>query len=397
MNIFRKSVAFLIAAVMVFCLAACHPKDEVAISSDDIKITSAMYSYYLVMADMEAQDKVNNDESVDTTASGFDYHKQTIDGKKYDEYVKDVALQNCLKAIAYQKLCAEKDIELSTEDIANAEYAAQYNWYYYGYNYGYQYGYGDFLPLNGVYYDTYAEVTKVNYYGDAYFKSIYDKGGEKEISADDIQKAMDENYIAVYTITETYTDDTARDVKDKLTKYADRLKNGEEFKTIYNEHNKTEDSNSTTSSDTSSTTTSSETASSENTSSATDSDTSSSATSSEEKTEEPKAKDELIVIVGSEETDSNYKFDKFEDIKKMEMDEIKLIDDTDKKALYLVVKKDINSDTYYKETLLASDILYLLKGDEFTETVEDYMKSMDYSVSKFAINQFKVKNISYGA
>lgn len=397
MNIFRKSVAFLIAAVMVFCLAACHPKDEVAISSDDIKITSAMYSYYLVMADMEAQDKVNNDESVDTTASGFDYHKQTIDGKKYDEYVKDVALQHSLKAIAYQKLCAEKDIELSTEDIANAEYAAQYNWYYYGYNYGYQYGYGDFLPLNGVYYDTYAEVTKVNYYGDAYFKSIYDKGGEKEISADDIQKAMDENYIAVYTITETYTDDTAQDVKDKLTKYADRLKNGEEFKTIYNEHNKTEDSSSTTSSDTSSTTTSSETASSENTSSATDSDTSSSATSSEEKTEEPKAKDELIVIVGSEETDSNYKFDKFEDIKKMEMDEIKLIDDTDKKALYLVVKKDINSDTYYKETLLASDILYLLKGDEFTETVEDYMKSMDYSVSKFAINQFKVKNISYGA
>lgn len=397
MNIFRKSVAFLIAAVMVFCLAACHPKDEVAISSDDIKITSAMYSYYLVMADMEAQNKVNNDESVDTTASGFDYHKQTIDGKKYDEYVKDVALQHSLKAIAYQKLCAEKDIELSTEDIANAEYAAQYNWYYYGYNYGYQYGYGDFLPLNGVYYDTYAEVTKVNYYGDAYFKSIYDKGGEKEISADDIQKAMDENYIAVYTITETYTDDTAQDVKDKLTKYADRLKNGEEFKTIYNEHNKTEDSSSTTSSDTSSTTTSSETASSENTSSATDSDTSSSATSSEEKTEEPKAKDELIVIVGSEETDSNYKFDKFEDIKKMEMDEIKLIDDTDKKALYLVVKKDINSDTYYKETLLASDILYLLKGDEFTETVEDYMKSMDYSVSKFAINQFKVKNISYGA
>ena len=79
------------------------------------------------------------------------------------------------------------------------------------------------------------------------------------------------------------------------------------------------------------------------------------------------------------------------------MDEIKLIDDTDKKALYLVVKKDINSDTYYKETLLASDILYLLKGDEFTETVEEYMKSMDYSVSKFAINQFKVKNISYGA
>ena len=408
MNILKKSIAFLIALVMVFCLAACHPKGEVAISAGDIEITSAMYSYYLVMADMEAQDIINNNEEIDTTAKDFDYHKQTIEDKSYDDYVKDLALEHCLKAIAYQKLCAENELELSTEDIANADYAAQYNWYYYGYNYGYQYGYGDFLPLNGVGYNTYADAMKVNYYGDTYFKHLYDKGGEKEIAADDIQKAMDENYIAVYALSETYTDETSSDIKAKFTKYIDRIKNGEEFKTVYDEHNKTEDSSSTssTTSSTESTTSSTDSSSAESTSSevSTSSDaasetasTSSGTTSSEEKEEEPKAKDELNVIIGSEETDSNYKFSKFDEVKAMNLDEVKLIDDTDNKTLYLVIKKDINADTYYKEHLLASDILYLIKGDEFTEMVEEYMKTLDYSVSKFAINQFKVKNISYGA
>ncbi len=394
----KKATALLIAVFMVLCLSACHPKGEVAVSSGDIKITSAMYSYYLVMADMEAQNYV--EENFDTSVEGFDYYKQEIEGKSYEDYVKDLALEHCVKAIAYQKLCAENELELSTDDIANAEYNAQYNWYYYGYNYGYQYGYGDFLPLNGVSYETYAEAMKVNYYGDTYFKHIYDEGGEKEISKEDIQKALDENYIAVYALTESYTDDaTLKTAKEKLTKYVDRLNAGEEFKKIYDEHNKTED---TTSSEVSSTTSSaassdtSSNASSSEVTSSTSSDTTSSETSSSAEDTTPKAKDELIQIIGSNETESGYQFAKYDEVKAMAEDEIKLIEDSDSKVVYLIVKKDINEDSYYKEHQLASDLLYLLKGDEFTETVEDYMAGIEYDVSSFAIGQFKVKNINYG-
>ncbi len=384
----KRILALLVAAVMLLCLSACHPKGETAISAGDIKITSAMYSYYLVMADMEAQDYVS--QNFDTSAEGFDYMKQTIDGKSYSDYVKDLALQNCLAAIAYQKLCADNGLELSTDDIANAEYNAQYNWYYYGYQYGYQYGYNSFLPLNGISLDTYTAVTKINYYGDVYFKHLYDEGGEKAVSEEDLQSALDENYIAVYALSESYTDDeTLQTAKDKLTEYVERLNAGEDFKTIYDEHNQTEED--TTSSDTSSTAASSEAGtSSESTSSET---TSSEATSSEET---PEAKDELIAIIGSDKTESSYQFAKFSDVSSMKTDEIKLIEDSDSQVVYLMIKKDINADSYYKDYLLASDLLYLLKGDEFESMIDEYIKSLEYNVSSYAIGQFKVKNIKYG-
>ncbi len=398
----KRIAALLLALIMAFCLVACHPKEEIAVSSGDYKITSAMYSYFLVMADMEAQNYVS--ENFDTTVEGFDYYKQEIEGKSYTDYVKDLALEHCVRAIAYQKLCADNGLTLDDETIANADYLAQYNWYYYGYNYGYQYGYGDFLPQNGVSYETYAEAVKVNYYGDIYFKSIYDVGGEKEIAEEDIQTAFDENFAAVYLLSKSYTEDGLSDVKAELEKYKERLQNGEDFETIYNEFNKVEEDKDSTSSDsTSSSDASSNTASSDNTSSDSNSltgssdSTSSDATSSEEKTEEEAApEDELIQIVASEEAESNYTFAKFADVKAMALDEVKLIEDSDSSMVYLVVKKDINADEYYRDNL-NDDVLYLLKGDEFSETLEAYMDTLQYEVNKFAIGQFKVKNIYYGA
>ena len=396
MKSIKRIAALMLAFIMAFCLVACHPKDEVAISSGDYQITSAMYSYFLVMADMEARGYVA--ENFDVSAEGFDYLKQTIDGKSYTDYVKELALNHCLKAIAYQKLCAEKSLTLDTESIANSDYMANYNWNYYGYNYGYQYGYRDFMPKNGVSYDTYEKAMRINYYGDAYFKYFYDKDGEKEVAEADIQKALDDNYAAVYLISKTYTDPTLEDVKAELEKYKQRLENGEDFETVKKDFDKAqeEDFDKTSSDETSSKeTTSSEETSSTETSDKTSSDNTSSNTSSGESSEEKGPKDELIQIVASEESESSYAFAKFADIKSMALGDVKLVEDSDSKVVYLVVKKDINADEYYRENL-NSDLLYFLKGDEFEETVKTYIASLEYEVNKYAINQFKVKNIYLG-
>ena len=59
MKTLKKALAIVLAVVFVLSLAACHPKDEVAISAGDYKITSAMYSYFLTMADSEAKNIIN--------------------------------------------------------------------------------------------------------------------------------------------------------------------------------------------------------------------------------------------------------------------------------------------------------------------------------------------------
>lgn len=405
----KRIVALLLALVMAFCLVACHKKDEVAVSSGDFKITSAMYSYYLISADMEAKNYIDdNTDLYDTSAENFDYFKQTIDGKSYTDYVEELAINNCLKAIAYQKLCADNGLTLDAETIASAEYNAEDEWYGYSayYYYGDYYGYQAFMPQNGVSFETFKEVYKINYYGDLYFNHVYGEGGEKEVADADIQKALDENYAAVYLLSKSYTSSDVDDVKAEMEKFKERLQNGEDFDTVYEDFYSTDDdtsSDDTSSDSTSSDSTSSDTASSEDNTSSdaasseadeSNTDTSSEDTSSNEESEDPKPKDSNIQIVGAE--DTQYAFGKFEDVKAMAVDEVKLIEDSDSSVIYLAVKKDINSDSYYKDTLLASDILYLLKGDEFNEFIDTYIATLEYSVSNFAIGQFKVKKIYYG-
>ncbi len=399
MKTINKIVSLLLVLALGLCLVACHPKDETAVSLGDIKITSAMYSYYLMMADMEAQQRVS-DSGVDMTAANFDIYKQKIDNKNYVDFVEELALNNCRKAIAYMKLCKDAGLTLDETSISNAEQTSMYYWYYYGY--------ADILPLNGINYETFVEINKINYYGDIYFMHLYDKGGDKEIPEADIMSAMEENFVAAYLIEKTYTDATLEELKKQFEGYKERIANGEDFKTIKEEFEKAEaeknnsSSNSTSSGDASSNTssgtpsndTSSNSTSSDNTSSGT---TSSEATSSESESDEPKAKDELIQIKGSEKTeDSGYSFAKFDDLKAMALDEVKLIEDTENKVLYLAVKKDIKADSYYREELLEASLLYLLKGDEFDEIIKTYAMDLAVDVNKFAIGQFKVKKINYG-
>ena len=349
-------VAVLLIIAMAFSFTACHKQGEVAISSGEDTITSAMYSYYLILADTAAKNLISEDtENYDTSAKGFDYLKQTIDGKKYSDYVVDEAIKNCARAIVYRNICKENNITLSDENTANAVYQAQYYWQ--------QYGYSAILPANGVSYETYLEAIKLDYLADNYFKSLYGKEGEKAVGDDELQKLMDENYIAVYALSKDYSSETSPKVEDYVSKmegYKKRLENGESFEKIYKEYNEIKDEDK----------------------------------KEETNSDKPAPKDEYISIVGSDKTEVETSH--FETIKAMALGEIKIISDTEQKVVYLVVKKDINSDSYYRDEYLASDLLYLARGEEFENAVEAKVNELEYTVSRFAIGQFKVKNIYYG-
>ena len=59
MNTLKRVAALLVVAIMILSLAACHPKDETALSIGDVKITSALYMSALMNADGEARTKVD--------------------------------------------------------------------------------------------------------------------------------------------------------------------------------------------------------------------------------------------------------------------------------------------------------------------------------------------------
>lgn len=352
----KSIVALLLMICMLFSLSGCHKKGEIALAADGYNITSGMYSYYLLMADSDAKALIDSSEEYDSSAKNFSYLKQTIDGKSYTDYVKELAIQKCLEAITFQKICKENNITLEDTVIENSNYQAELYWY--------SYGYSSVLEPNGISLDTYKKAFLSTMYGDAYFKHLYDEGGEKAISDAEIDKTLTEKYAAVYMLSKTYTSDgttTAADVEKTFNEYKARLEKGEAFSKIYNEHNGiTEEA--------------------------------------KEETKEddgiPKAKDELINILGAENTVAS--FAHFDKVLSMKKDAIEIINDSEAKEVYLIVKKDITEDSYYRDEYLKTDILYLLKGEEFDKLIDEAAKALQYTTNNYAINQFKVSKISDG-
>lgn len=392
MKMLKKAVALLIVAALMLSLTACHPKDETAISAGDYKITSAMYSYFLVMADNEAKTLIDSDESYDTSAANFSYYKQKIDDKSYEQYVKDLAIEKCLRHIALEKLCDEAELTLDDETKEGWQSTAQYYW---------NYSIGGILLENGVSYSTYEKLLLNDALYNLYFEKLYGEGGEKEVSEDSIKSGLTDNYSAVYMITHDYSEEEEPDVdaiSSELDKYVASLKDGTAFTDVLAAYNA---ANGIESEDTSDDTASSDTASSDDSSSDSSSDeTASDDTSSEEEEEEEltPVDTNITVLTDYEDTYTGEAtlFDKYDEVEKMENGAVSLIHDEDAKCYYIVVKKDISADPYYLETL-SEEILYLLKADEFENTLTETGKNLDYKVSSYAIGQFKVKNIYDGS
>ena len=396
MKMFKKALAVVLAIVFVLSLAACHPKDEVAVSVGDYTVTSAMYSYYLTMADSEAKSLIANSDDYNTEAADFDLYKQTIDGKSYEEYVKAKALEGCLRYIALEKLCDEAKVVISDEDKEGWESTAEYYW---------TYAYGAILIENGVSFETYKKIFINDALYGEYFEYLYGAEGTKPVDDESIKEALSENYTAVYMITHSYSDVEERDVdeiSESLDKYVQALKDGKSFAEVeeeYNKDNETEDDSSTTTSSDDSSTDSSEdssAASSDDDSSTTTSSTESSESEEEEEKEPVDSKIQILTKYEDTYTGEATLFEKYEEVEKLKADEVALIHDEDAKAYYIVVKKDITADEYYLEAL-TDEILYLLKSDEFDTMLNDTAAKLEYEVSNYAVNQFKVKKIYDGS
>lgn len=349
-NIKRLFAAALIL-VMALAVAACHPKDEVAVKIGDVEFTSAYYMCALINADSEAKSKVQEGLSEDESSEDVDYYSKKIDDKDFVTWVEDTAMDSLKEIAAYKTLCKEKKLEISDEDAANAESYASYYWS--------SYGYSSYFEPNGVGQSTYTQYMKDSYYASLYFEHLYGKGGEKEIAADSVKTKMYENFIIADLIEVSFsskTDDEITTLKEQINGYAADLKDGKKtFEEVYKDYNGTNDE-------------------------------------AEEGTEsdDPQPKDKYATVLGAK--DTAYASDQYEAVKAMATGEVKLIELDDNAGLVLAVKQDITADSYYLDTL---DITtrHLIADEEFEKDIKEYAAKMDCDVNNYAVKQFKVKKI----
>ena len=381
MKTIKRIIALLMIAAMLLSFAACHEKDEIAVTIGDYEFTSAYYMCVLINCDGQAQQKATEiarkDNNIDTSKDDF-YLDVKIDGKDYKTYVKDQAIETLKEVALYKAKCKEAKLELDADTKATAQYYAQAYWS--------SYGYADIYEPNGVSLATYTDYMVDSSYVDLYFEHLYGEGGEKEISKEELTKKLLADYDLTNMVFVSYaslTDEEKAKEKEKLETSKDELiGNKKTFETVYYEYNEKpeEDKTETTDEDTSS-----ETGKEENKDDNKDED-------KEDEKEELKPLDSLASVVGSDET--SYSFPNFDEVKKMKVGEIKLIDDTTNKRLYLVVKKDIEADPYYID-MLDGTIRNALKGEEFDKDMNAQALKLEAKINDFAVDRFDVDDIEY--
>lgn len=360
MKIFKKITALAAAAAVCLSLVGCHPKNEVAVTVGDVEYTSAFYMCALLQADGEARDKIQEaftEKDANANTANIDYFKEKVEGKSFEDWVKDRALEICRTYAYLETICDEKDVKISAEDLESAESYAESYWNYYGYS--------SYYGANGVSYNTFKEFFTYPRLEQTYFLSIYGKEGTDPVPESDVKTALSEKFALADCLTESLvdengkalSDDAKAKIKTEMEGYKTRLDKGEAFKTVYEEKNGKQNTETT-------------------------------------DKEEEKPKDSLAQIFGNEDTES-YASDYYKDISALKVGETKIIEDTENSRILLVVKKDIMEDPYYLNNMY-DYILNLLKYDSFEEDLEKSSKDLKLKENTYATNRFKVKKIKSG-
>lgn len=352
MKLLKKLTALLLICLMALSLTACHKKGEIAVTINDCEFTSAYYMCAFINAYLQGQQEVALTLSEEEAQQEIDYTKQKIDDKKFEEWVKDTAIDALKKNAYYKTLCQEKKIEMSDEyKTANDYYVSMY-WT--------SYGYSELFAPNGVSLETFTQYMLDEYYGPVYFEYIYGEKGEKEIPAKDVEEKLYKDFIIADILEYNHSTDTGKDLKKTIKEfeaYAEDIKNGKKtFEEVYNKFNDIKETEK----------------------------------EDHEDHDHAEPKDALAQVIGAEGT--GYEHDYFKDINKMANGEIKVITKKDDAGCLLVIKKDIKDDEYYLENM-DMQIRHLLKDDEFNKKGDEESKKLTADINKYAVNQFKVKKI----
>ncbi len=351
MKILKKITAAVIICLMAASLIGCHPKDEIAVTIDGQKYTSAYYMCAMLNAYTEAQNLVYNSLSEEELSSSteIDYLSKKVEDKDFSTWVKDAAIQSLKEISYYKSLCKENKLELTDEEKATAEYYASMYWS--------SYGYSQIYEPNGVSQATFTQYMLDGNYSALYFEHIYGEGGKKEIASKTVKSKLYNEFLIANILEVTFSEETAAEkkaIEKQFKEYCNDLKNNKKtFEEIYIEYNDIDE---------------------------------------KEHTHDEKngPKDPHATIIGAEGT--GYEYDYYDDIKKLDNGKIKLIEKDKDAGFVLVIKQNIKDDKYYLENLDIT-IRHLLKDDEFTKESSEAAAKLTADINKYAVNRFKVSKI----
>lgn len=363
MSLKRILTSVLAGAVLVtsaLTFSGCADT-SVAGTIDGITIPAGVYilNQYDALSEAVTDFKDKNPD-VDTTAEGFDFFAQTIDGKSFADYVDELTVQNCKDFVAIEKMFDSMGLAIDETEKSEINADANAAWnnentyaqYFYGVD-----TYGEYYESRGVGKNSYKEYLLNTKKSELIFDSIYGEGGTKEVAQSEIEKWLTENYTVMRYISVTKKDDEGKLIEDeaKLSElkaladgYAEKINGGTKFSEVYNEYLKY----------------------------------------IEEDAVEVEEENELDILLSVDSASPSEEFVKH--VFAMENEKAEVYDaDT---YYYVIVRYDILEGDYLEEYTPVA--LGELKGDEMTATLEAESANYAVSFNQATLDQFPVEALN---
>lgn len=232
----EKIIAAMLCGAVIMTASGCNNTAN-ALIIDGEEIRAGIYIYYQLDALNEAATKLGEEQpDLDMYAEDFDITKQTVEGINAEEWIKNKTIENCKKHVAVNRSFDEYGLSLTEEQLEKIDSLVTSTWedenMYAQYIYGVDV-IGEYYEGLGVGKQSYEDVTTYSYKEQAVFEYLYGEGGEKAVSAEELNAEVKANYALVYS---TQIDPLVKSPDE----YLEMINSGKSYADVYAEYTKDE-------------------------------------------------------------------------------------------------------------------------------------------------------------
>lgn len=260
MSIKKKITTIITAsalALSALTFTGCSQSVSRAMTINGEDIPAGLYILFSGHAYADGMQKISEEQpDLDTSAEGFDYYAQTVDGISFADYVKREALNYCKRYVAVEKLFDSLGIEFdeAERDTINDYYQAQWDYDLSSWSDSASFSYlngaktlGDYYESIGVSKSSFREYTYNNYRASEIFTHYYGEGGTEEVPKADINGWIEDNYALTRYFAVSLLDSEGNQIEDEAelkkledlaNEYKDNLNGGGSFAEVYAAHQK---------------------------------------------------------------------------------------------------------------------------------------------------------------
>ncbi len=230
---FTKILSVFMAIIITLSLASCSFTKQYSYKTDDVELPIGVYIYSLYTAYTQAESYAQKSDLYDSTKKTYEGKKSFLkieitddNGKKAtaDEWIYEEADKQMKNILATYKTFNELGCTIDEATLENSNKQCKEYWDngpYASYGAQYKNPYSKMFEPIGVSYDSFY---LASFYSaamqDAIFKAMYNEGGTKAVSNEELTKFFTENYTSyTYFSANLFTDATENEASVEDSAY----------------------------------------------------------------------------------------------------------------------------------------------------------------------------------